>query len=73
MKTAEDEKALRYLLDKVNAPEFTDAFDDCNIAWNVIASIMESYKKETYQFKCMSCECVIEPNEQLIFCKDCTN
>ena len=40
------EKALRYLLDKTNAPEYTDEYNDCNEAWNALAHIMESFAKE---------------------------
>ena len=46
MKTVDKEKALRYLLEQTNASEYEDAYDNCNIAWNVIACIMESYAKE---------------------------
>ena len=36
-------QALRYLLEQTDASEYTNAYDDCNIAWNVIANIMEHY------------------------------
>ena len=42
----DEEKALRFLLEQTEASEYTDVYDDCRIAWNVIASIMESYAKE---------------------------
>jgi len=40
------DRALRYLMEHTDASEYEDAYDDCNIAWNVIASIMDSYAAE---------------------------
>jgi hypothetical protein len=35
-------RALRYLMEQCNAPEYEDARDEVTLTWNVIASIMES-------------------------------